>query len=101
MARTFDPNSKSGFIRSQPAAMSAADVVKAAKAKGIKIDTSLVYAVRGAKKAKTRAAAKSPTATVVSALSHEIGRGLAAEIERIVEARVNAILKAKLGALLG
>jgi hypothetical protein len=42
--------SKSAFIRKQPSSMSAADVVKKAKAEGIQFAAQLVYNVRGAKK---------------------------------------------------
>ena len=45
------PN-KSAFIRSQPASLSAAQVVAKAKADGIKIAPVLVYKVRGRAKAK-------------------------------------------------
>jgi hypothetical protein len=40
------PVSKSDFIRSQPATLSAAEVVAKAKAEGIKLDRVLVYKVR-------------------------------------------------------
>ena len=58
--------SKSDFIRKQPNSMSAADVVKKAKAEGIKFATQLVYNVRNAKKTarkSVRRQASSPTAT--------------------------------------
>jgi hypothetical protein len=41
--------SKSDFVRSQPASMSATEVVAAAKAKGISLTSALVYNVRGPK----------------------------------------------------
>lgn len=44
--------SKSDFIRAQPAALSAAEVVAKAKAEGIKLDRVLVYKVRIRAKAK-------------------------------------------------
>jgi hypothetical protein len=46
------PN-KSAFIRSQPAAMSTADVIAKGKAEGMKISSSLVYMVRGRAKPKS------------------------------------------------
>lgn len=48
------PN-KSEFIRAQPAAMSAADVVEKAKAEGLAIEPGLVYGVRSQAKAKRKA----------------------------------------------
>ena len=89
--------------------MSAADLVKAAKAKGIKLDVSYVYSVRGAKKKRakaTRLATKAPVATNgSSSAGHSggggAGNGLVAEIERIVEAKVTELLKSRLGALFG
>ena len=45
------PN-KSAFIRSQPASLKAAEVVAAAKAKGLTITEGLVYAVRSGDKSK-------------------------------------------------
>jgi hypothetical protein len=50
-AKKTTPN-KSAFIRSQPASLSAAQVVAKAKAEGIKIAPVLVYKVRGRAKAK-------------------------------------------------
>ena len=40
-------SNKSDFIRSQPASLSASDVVAAGKRAGLKISSSLVYVVRG------------------------------------------------------
>jgi hypothetical protein len=60
--------SKSDFIRSQPAALSAAEVVAKAKAQGIKLDRVLVYKVRIRAKAKGKSpktvAAKKTTISV-------------------------------------
>jgi len=50
--------SKSEFIRKQPAALSAAEVVAKAKVAGIKLAPQLVYNVRGSSKAKRGAAKK-------------------------------------------
>ncbi len=119
MARTPDPKSKAGFVRKQPISMSAADVVKAGKASGIKLDIGYVYSVRGAAK-KKRSSSKQAFGPSVNAIlvvkpgpggSHERtsalasggsnSSGLVAEIERIVEAKVSAILRARFGALLG
>jgi hypothetical protein len=57
------PN-KSAFIRSQPAAMSTADVIAKGKAEGIKISSSLVYMVRG--RAKPKSAGPKSTATAMT-----------------------------------
>lgn len=51
---------KSEFIRSQPATMSASEVVAAAKAAGIKLSGNLVYMVRGAKGSTKKTASKPP-----------------------------------------
>lgn len=108
MARKLDPKSKSGFIRAQPASMTAADVVAAGRKAGINFATFLVYSVRSAKKGKAKAAR---AATKHAAGGGEIpipykkhepdAGGLVAEIERMVERKVDAMLKAKLGSLLG
>jgi hypothetical protein len=57
---------KSAFIRSQPAAMSTAEVIASGKAQGLKISSSLVYMVRGraGAKAPKKAAAKNVAAIV-------------------------------------
>jgi hypothetical protein len=109
MARKLDPKSKAGFVRSLPASMSAADVVVAAKKKGLRLDVNYVYKVRGAKKAKTArktaAAAKSAAVTKKTSVTDNgsVGNGrsggLEAEIERIVERKVTELLRSKLGAL--
>jgi hypothetical protein len=110
MARKLDPKSKAGFVRSQPASMNAPDLVKAAKAKGIKLDVQYVYAVRGAKKKRSKAArtaAKKAPVVVASSGNGSTGAGsrsaggLEAQIERIVERKVAELLKARLGALFG
>jgi hypothetical protein len=106
MARKLDPKSKAGFVRSQPASMPAADLVKAAKVKGIKLDVQYVYAVRGAKKKRskaTRALAKASGGTVTPssvARTSEAG-GLVAQIEAMASEMVAAALKEKLAKLLG
>lgn len=51
---------KAAFIRSQPATMSAADVVKKAKEAGMKLSVAMVYVTRS--KAKQRAAKGKPEA---------------------------------------
>jgi hypothetical protein len=66
------PN-KSAFIRSQPAAMSTADVIAKGKAEGMKISSSLVYMVRGRTKPKS-AAPKSTAAAMTSAPAKRIPR---------------------------
>jgi hypothetical protein len=64
--RTKAPISKSDFIRQQPSALSAAEIVAKAKAAGIKFAPVLVYKVRGRAKVK-RSAAKKTSATVTTA----------------------------------
>lgn len=82
--------------------MTAPEVVKAAKAKGIKLSTQLVYAVRGkVKKPATRGPGRPPKSASGGGEIPFGPSGLVAEIERIVEARVNAILKARFSGLLG
>lgn len=53
-----NPPSKSDFIRSQPATMSAAEVVEKAKAEGIELRPGLVYEVRRIGRTKKSTAAK-------------------------------------------
>jgi len=105
MARKPDPKSKAGFVRSQPASLSAADVVKAANARGIKLDVQYVYAVRGAKKKRAKAArtsAKANSPTVQTSSGKAItGNGLVAQIEAMASEMVAAALRAKLSKLLG
>src|ERR1035441_5145207 len=57
------PQSKSSFIRKQPASLSAAEVVAKAKAAGIKLTSQLVYKVRGDSKAKKKGNAKKTSKT--------------------------------------
>jgi hypothetical protein len=102
---------KSAFVRSLPATMSAGDVVKAAKAKGIKLSDKFVHTIRyNAKKsgtstlvfaAPTRRGPGRPRKTAGRAADGHVGNGIEHEIERIVEAKVNALLKSRLGALFG
>jgi hypothetical protein len=97
MARKLDPKSKAGFVRSQPASLSAAEVVTKAKGAGLKLDVQYVYKVRGAKKKRGRPAAKA--AVSVSAPATPVRGGFAAEIERFAMEQVAAALKQKLGSL--
>jgi hypothetical protein len=115
MARTPDPNSKAGFVRSFPLSTPGDEVVSKAKAKGIAIDVKYVYAIRSRLKTGKRAGklSQSPTTGLAPTRAPTRGSGraalarrpassdgLTAEIERIVEARVSALLKERLGALL-
>jgi hypothetical protein len=63
---TKNTQSKSDFIRSQPAAVSAADVVAKGKAAGIRFSTQLVYNVRAGSRGKQVAAKKTSTPKPVS-----------------------------------
>lgn len=105
MARTPDPKSKAGFVRSQPSTLSAAEVVAKAKAAGLTLDDRYVYSVRTAanakKKAKRGAKGGGGDVPIPYGKSATSSGGLVREIERIVEARVTAILKSRLGGLLG
>jgi hypothetical protein len=65
--KTPQKQSKSAFIRSQPATLSAAEVVKKAKAAGIKFNPQLVYNVRGGSKAMKGTVKKTTTAKPVAA----------------------------------
>jgi len=62
MPKTRKPLSKSDFIRSQPATLSAADVVAKGKAAGVKFSSQLVYKVRGRASAKKGKPQKTSTA---------------------------------------
>jgi hypothetical protein len=65
-AKKIKTQNKSDFIRAQPASMPAADVVKKAKASGLKIRAGLVYEVRRVARAKRRASAKLTAAASAS-----------------------------------
>jgi hypothetical protein len=110
-ASTKAPKSKAAFVRGLPASTPAKDVVKQAKAAGIKLGISYVYNIRGtaktAAKKKKRAAAKSPAVSTVAngggsrvsasaenllkAVAAEIGLGPAIEILTGERARVRAV----------
>jgi hypothetical protein len=105
---TKAPKSKSAFIRSLPQDMPAKEVVKQAKAAGIKLNVGYVYNVRAAAKMagkKKRALAKSPTVSanggsrvstsaenLLKAVASEIGLGPAIEILAGERARVAAVI---------
>jgi hypothetical protein len=109
-AATKPAKSKSAFIRSLPSSTPAKEVVKQAKALGMKLTESYVYNVRGAAKktAKAkRADAKSPAVRVANggasrgstsaenllkAVAAEIGLGPAIEILAGERARVAAVI---------
>jgi heptaprenylglyceryl phosphate synthase len=85
------PKSKAAFVRGLPASTPAKDVVKQAKAAGIKLGISYVYNIRGAAKMavkKKRAVAKSPAVSTVvngggsrvSASAENLLKAVAAEI---------------------
>jgi hypothetical protein len=105
MARTPDPKSKAGFVRSLPSTLSAAEVVAKAKTAGVKLDEHYVYAVRTAAKAKRKKGKITKSGggdvPIPYGKSAPSSGGLVGEIERIVEAKVSAILKSRLGGLLG
>jgi hypothetical protein len=65
--KTTKKQSKSSFIRKQPASMSASEIMAAGKKAGMTISSSLVYMVRGrAGKAKKKAATAAASTTSTS-----------------------------------
>ena len=108
---------KSAFVRSLPSSMSAGDVVKAAKAKGIKLSDKFVHTIRyNAKKSAEKKNAKRalgggeipvPLAMrgpgrprKASASAADVG-GLVGIIEAMATEMVNAALNEKLSKLFG
>jgi hypothetical protein len=120
--KTSKKQSKSDFIRSQPATLSAAEVVAKAKTAGITFSPQLVYNVRNGSKAQKgtakRTAKAKPTTTskrataprqappvprpitstrsaadLLKAVAAEIGLGRAIEQLQGERARVRAILR--------
>jgi hypothetical protein len=107
-ATTMPAKSKSAFIRSLPSSMPAKEVVKQAKAAGIKLNVGYVYNVRQAAKSK-RASTITPTAklpantgswsvakhaeTLLRAVGAEIGLGRAIELLHGERARVHSIVR--------
>jgi hypothetical protein len=78
--------SKAAFVRALPASTPAKDVVKQAKAAGIKLGIGYVYNIRGAAKMaakKKRAAAKSPA---VSAIVNGGASKVSASVENLLKA---------------
>lgn len=67
--KTTKKQSKSAFIRSQSAKLSAAEVVAKGKAAGIKFSSQLVYNVRGGSKTKKGTATKTSTAKPVATVT--------------------------------
>jgi hypothetical protein len=124
--KTAGSINKSAFVRSLPSSMPAADVVKAAKAKGITLTDKYVHTIRyNAKttaKKKPSAAATTATTTATAAApvaprrgpgrppravarpAAEPSNGLVAElerlVERVVERKIGEVLRAKLGGIL-
>jgi hypothetical protein len=122
--KTAESINKSAFVRSLPSSMPAADVVKAAKAKGITLTDKYVHTIRyNAKttaKKKPAATATATTATAAAPVAPRRGpgrppravarpvadasNGLVAElerlVERVVERKIGEVLRAKLGGIL-
>ncbi len=105
------PKSKAAFVRGLPASTPAKDVVKLAKAAGIKLGTSYIYNIRGAAKTaakKKRAAGKGPAVGMVAngggsrvstsaesllkVVAAEIGLGPAIELLQGERARVRTVI---------
>jgi hypothetical protein len=109
-ASTKPPASKAAFVRGLPSSTPAKDVVKLAKAAGIKLGIYYVYNVRRAAKMaakKSRAASKSPAAaapvvggsrasataeSLLKAVAAELGLGPALDILQGERARVRAVI---------
>ena len=105
---TKPPKSKTAFVRGLPASTPAKEVVKQAKAAGLKLGISYVYNIRGAAK-KKRAAATTPTArplakaggssvsasaeNLLKAVAAELGLGPAIELLHTERARVHSIMR--------
>jgi hypothetical protein len=108
---TKPPKSNAAFVRGLPASTPAKDVVKLAKAAGLKLGVSYVYNIRGAAKIaakKKRAGAKSPAVSAIGngggstvstsaqnllkAVAAELGLGAAIEILSGERARVRAVI---------
>jgi hypothetical protein len=110
VASTKPPKSKAAFVRGLPASTPAKEVVKHAKAAGIKLNVGYVYNVRQAAKkaAKSKRAVASPAVSSVAngggsrvstsaenllkAVAAEIGLGSAIEILQGERARVAAAI---------
>ncbi len=112
--KTTKKQSKSAFVRAQPATASTADIIAAGKKAGLNISTSLVYMVRGAGKKRgrkeMRMAARRSTARTAPAVARpiksstkaedllravaaEVGLGRAIELLEAERARVHAVLR--------
>ncbi len=111
---------KTEFVRSLPASMPGAEVVKKAKEAGLKISLGYVYSIRARTHAKRRSRGSAPAASAAkrgpgrprkasssgngsaaSMIPNRAAGGLVAEIEAIVERKVTELLKRRLGALFG
>jgi hypothetical protein len=77
--KTPPAQSKSAFIRAQPAAMSAADVVAQARAAGITLRPELVYEVRRVARARTASGAKGASGAKRNAKQSKSGPAKTAE----------------------
>jgi hypothetical protein len=91
---------KSEFIRSVPATMSVADVVKAGAEKGIALTPMFVYAVRYRDKRKSGTPARAPRRAAPVA-NPSASSGLVAEIERMAERKFIELVTAKLRKVVG
>src|SRR5580658_9519778 len=74
MAKPPPKQSKSNFVRSQPATMSPAEVIAKAKASGITIGRSLVYMVRGRSSEKAKKGVPKKTSTAASPVSKPMSK---------------------------
>jgi len=96
------PN-KSDFVRSQPAELSASDVVAKAKEAGLTITPGLVYAVRAYQKSKGAKTKKTTTTAAASAKAPkaEGSKPSASDFIRSLPSSVTATAVAKQGAAEG
>ena len=74
MPKPSRKQSKSHFVRSQPATMSPAEVIAKAKASGITIGRSLVYMVRGRSGVKAKKGVPKKTSTAASPVSKPMSK---------------------------
>jgi hypothetical protein len=74
MPKPSQKQSKSHFVRSQPATMSPAEVIAKAKASGITVGRSLVYMVRARSSEKAKKRVSKKTSTAASVVSKPISK---------------------------
>ena len=83
---------KSQFVRDQDTSLSAAEVVAAGKAKGIKLTPAFVYSIRSAAKAAKGSKGKAPKTVKVATLAsgHGTGNGFEEMLREIVRDEIRS-----------